>query len=296
MSDSFVFVGPGRMGLALGAALIRAGAADHVRYHGRTLEAPPHPIFDPLDPEDTATAAASYRIGPLPLPADTRVLVLSVPDTVVAEIAWDVARTGPAPPGCVALHLSGVLSTDVLEPLHGAGYSTGSLHPLMTIADPWQSCDRLFGAAYAVAGEPAARRICLGIVDALGGRALIIPPTLRPAYHAAGAIASNYLVALFAHAVRVMESAGVSSGDARDALLPLVRATVDNIEHVGIAGALTGPIARGDADTVRMHLARLSAEDRLLYCALGLETLRIARAAGLDEARARAIESLLSAG
>jgi predicted short-subunit dehydrogenase-like oxidoreductase (DUF2520 family) len=281
------------MGLALGAALLRAGAAGHVRYHGRTLEPPPHPMFDPADPADADSAAASYRLGPLPVPAGTTILLLAVPDGAVAEVAWEMARTGPAPPGCVAFHLSGSLSTDVLEPLHGAGYAIGSLHPLMTIADPWQTCDRLFGATWAIAGEPAARRTALRIVEQLDGRPLIIPPALRPVYHAAAVTASNHVVALFAHAVRLLESIGVENEAARSALLPLMRATVDNLEHLGIAGALTGPIARGDADTVRLHLARLSPGDRLLYCALGMEALRIARSAGLDEDRAQTIESLL---
>jgi predicted short-subunit dehydrogenase-like oxidoreductase (DUF2520 family) len=78
--------------------------------------------------------------------------------------------------------------------------------------------------------------------------------------------------------------------------LPLVRGTLDNLEHLGVGAALTGPIPRGDADTLRLHLARLSPEDRTLYCALGLELLRLARQAGLDERRAAEIESLLASG
>lgn len=284
------------MGLALGAALLRAGAAEHIRYHGRSVEPPPHPMFDPDDPDDPETARASYRMGPLPVPAGTSLLVLAVPDAAVPEVAWTMAQAGPAPPGCVALHLSGTLSTDPLEPLHEAGYATGSMHPLMTIADPWQTSDRLVGAAYAIAGEPAARRRALALIEALEGRPLLVPPALRALYHAAATTASNHVIALFAHATRLLESAGVDDSDAHEALLPLLRATVDNLEHLGMAGALTGPIARGDVDTVRRHLARLSADDRLLYSALGREALRIARAAGLDDERARAIESLLSAG
>jgi predicted short-subunit dehydrogenase-like oxidoreductase (DUF2520 family) len=294
VTDQLVIIGPGRMGLALGAALYRADVVEHVTYHGRSLDPPPHPLFDSPDLDTAEPAPASYRIGPLPPPAGTNILILAVTDSALAEVAWETAQMGPAPPGCIALHLSGVLSNDVLAPLHGAGYATGSLHPLMTIADPWQSYDRLFGASYAVAGEPAALRTAQRLVDALDGRALIIPPALRPLYHAAAVSASNHLVALFAHAVRILEGAGVSADEAPAALLPLVRATLDNIEQLGIASALTGPIARGDADTVRLHVARLSREDRALYCALGLETLHIARAAGLDEERALAIESLLA--
>ena len=296
MSDNLVIIGAGRMGLALGAALHQAGVVEHITYHGRSLEPPPHPIFDSAVPDAPEEAVASYRMGPLPPLPDTNILILAVPDSAVVEVAWETAQMGQAPPGCVVFHLSGVLSTDVLAPLHSAGYATGSLHPLMTVADPWQACDRLFGASFAAAGEPAALRTAQRLVDRLGGRTLLIPPALRPVYHAAAVTASNHLVALLAQALRLLEDAGVSADEAPAALLPLARATLDNIEHLGVAGALTGPIARGDADTVRLHLARLSPDDRELYCALGTETLRIARAAGLDEGRATAIESLLATG
>lgn len=293
MNDRAVIVGAGRMGLALGSALTRAGVLDQVTYYGRSMDPPPHPIFEPSAAGEGAVPA-EYRLGPMPLAMGTTILILAVPDSAVAEVAWDLAQMGPAPAGCVALHLSGVLSLDVLAPLHGAGYATGSLHPLQSVADPWQACDRLFGSAYAVAGEPAAKRTALRLVDALGGMPLVIAPALRPLYHAAAVTASNYMVAVFGLAVRLLEAAGVPADEAPRALLPLVRGTIENLDQIGVAGALTGPIARGDADTVRLHLARLSAEERPLYSALGLEALRIARAAGLAEDRARAIEALLT--
>jgi predicted short-subunit dehydrogenase-like oxidoreductase (DUF2520 family) len=102
------------------------------------------------------------------------------------------------------------------------------------------------------------------------------------------------VIALLAFSARLLEEAAVEPGDVLPALLPLVRGTLDNLEHLGIASALTGPVARGDADTVRLHLARLSVEDRVLYCRLGLELLRLARSAGLDERRALELESLLA--
>jgi predicted short-subunit dehydrogenase-like oxidoreductase (DUF2520 family) len=92
-----------------------------------------------------------------------------------------------------------------------------------------------------------------------------------------------------------MMEAGVGESDALHALLPLVQGTLENLDKLGVGAALTGPIARGDADTVRLHLARLSDSDRELYCGLGRELLRVARAAGLDAAKAAELESLLSA-
>ena len=287
MNGGIAIVGPGRMGLALGAALTHARAVDQLVYFGRSADPHPHPLFD--EEADHVT----YRIGIGPLPEGIVILILAVPDDVLHSVANEVARAGPAPRNCVALHLSGALSTDVLAPLHGAGYSVGSLHPLQTVADPWSGADRLVGCAYALAGEPAALAMAREIVDALSGRALVVPPALRPSYHAAAVFASNYVVAAAAVVARTLAEAGISESDAIAAALPLMRGTLDNIQQLGFGAALTGPVARGDVDTVRLHLSRLSPRERGLYSALGQETLRLARAAGLDPARANALEELL---
>ena len=290
--ENVVIIGPGRMGLALGAALRDADAVERLLYVGRALEPPPHPLFDAAAAD--GSAGAEYRVAPIPVPGGTSILILAVPDSTLSDVAYDVATAGPAPAGCAAFHLSGALSTDVLAPLHQAGYSVGSIHPLQAVADPWLSGDRLMGAAFALAGETHALNAGRRLVNALGGLPLVIPPTLRPVYHAAAVMASNYVIALLAVAARLLEDASVDSANVLPALLPLVRGTLDNLEHLGIAAALTGPIPRGDADTIRLHLARLSAEDRALYCRLGLELLRLARQTGLDERRAADIESLLA--
>lgn len=297
--DNVVIIGPGRMGLALGAAFRHQEAVDRLTYFGRAVEPPPHPLFDPHSDAGEAAAAAAgadYRMLPALPPAHTTVVILAVPDDALPEVVHDLARMGPAPAGCVALHLSGALSTDALAPLHHRGYAIGSMHPLMAVADPWLAGDRLVGAAFAMTGEPVANTAARRLVSALGGVPLTIPATQRPLYHAAAVVASNYLVALTGAAVRMLVEAGVHDEDAVRALLPLLRGTLDNIEHLGVRAAVTGPIARGDVDTVRLHLARLSPGDRVLYSGLGLELLRLAQAAGLDERRAAEIETLLTSG
>lgn len=288
MSERVVVVGPGRMGLALGAALARSGEVRRLTFVGRDVDPPPHPLFDSRDP------AVEYRIAPQPAPPETTVVVLAVPDDRLAEAARTLAAAGRAPAGCAALHLAGALTTDVLSPLHAAGFAVGSMHPLQTVADPWSGGDRLVGAAYAIAGEPAAMAAARRLVQALRGRPLVVPPSLRPLYHAAAVFASNYFLALVTTAERLLREAGVPEADALPAILPLVRGTLANLEHLGVSAALTGPIARGDIDTVRLHLARLSPAERSLYSALGLEALRLARAAGLDARRAAELEALLS--
>jgi predicted short-subunit dehydrogenase-like oxidoreductase (DUF2520 family) len=98
-----------------------------------------------------------------------------------------------------------------------------------------------------------------------------VPAGARARYHAAATIAANHLVALLAQAMRVADDAGVPPA----ALLPLVRATVDNVDALGPAGALTGPVARGDADTVARHLDALTDRDAALYRALAREALEL---------------------
>lgn len=288
MSDRIVIVGPGRMGLAIGATLIESGELERLTFFGRDVEPPPHPLFE------SARKRAEYRIWPGALPERTNIVILAVPDGRLAEVAQTLAAAGPPPPGCVALHLAGALSTDVLSPLHAAGYAVGSMHPLQTVADPWSGGDRLRGSAFAIAGEPEALATAKRLVRRLEGLPLVIPPAFRPVYHAAGVFASNYLVALVSATVRLLGQAGIPEHEAVDAVLPLIRGTLNNLENLGVAAALTGPIARGDVDTVRLHLARLSPDDRSLYCALGQEALRLAVAAGLDDARAAELHALLS--
>ena len=289
MNDRLVVCGPGRVGLSLGTALARAHAADSITFYGRAVEPPPHPVFDMKDPP------VEYRVGLPPLPEGTSILLLCVPDRALAEVAYDLARAGPAPRGCSALHVSGALTADVLAPLHEAGYSVGSLHPLQSLADPWDGVRRLRGACYAVAGEPVALAAARRLARALDGIDFVVVNRDRPVYHAAAVFASNYVVALADTAIRMFEQAGVPEEVAPAAVRSLMRGTLDNLEHLGVTSALTGPIVRGDVDTVRMHVARLSAEDRELYCALGRRTLAIARAAGLGGDRADELERILAA-
>ena len=279
------------MGLALGAALLDTGLIERLTYYGRAAEPPPHPLFDPSAGDGVVV---DYRMLPAPVPGDATLMLLAVPDRALPEVAHDLARRGRAPAGCVVLHLSGALSTDVLEPLHRAGYATGSFHPLQAVADAWHTGELLTGAAFAISGSPDALAAARRMVIALDGIPLVIPPSMRPLYHAAAVMVSNYTVALLSIGARLLQEAGVSEKDAVPALLPLLRGTVSNIEHLGIPSSLTGPIARGDVDTVRLHLAQLSGRERVLYCGLGLEMLDLSRAAGLDPERTRLIESLLT--
>jgi predicted short-subunit dehydrogenase-like oxidoreductase (DUF2520 family) len=285
MGDRLLFVGPGRAGLSLGYALWQAEAIDLLTYCGRRPDPPPHPLF--------IQGWAEYHFGlQRPAPGTTAV-ILSVPDEVVPELAMVLATHGDAPPGCAAFHLSGAMGTDPLAPLQRRGYAVGTLHPLQSLADPVLGAGQLRGAAFSVSGDPGAMAVARRLVHPLASPILSVPLARRPLYHAAAVFASNYLAGLVAAAGRLMAQAGIPEEDALEAILPLARGSLENLARLGPARALTGPIVRGDLETVRLHLRCLEPRERALYASLGREILALAREAGLAEDLANQIEQTL---
>lgn len=282
-------VGAGRMGLALGLRLHRAHAVGRMTLTGRRPVAPEHPLYAGRPP------GAEYRRSIEDAPADPDAIVIAVPDGAIAEVAGRLAAID-LPPSIPILHTSGSRSLDILRPLAERGHPVGSAHPLAAIADPLTGAERLAGATWGVEGDGAAGALAERIIHACGGRVLRIAPGKKPAYHAAAVFASNYAVTLLSVAERLMEQAGVHAEEARPALSALAAGAVENLGARGPAAALTGPIVRGDVETVALHLARLSADERALYCLLGREALRLARTAGLDAADAERMGALLGEG
>lgn len=289
MAAHLWIVGAGRTGLALGLRLHRAHAFGRLTMTGRRVPPREHPLFGGDPP------AAEYRSSIEDAPQDADAIVIAVPDGAIAEVAGRLASMD-LPASIPILHTSGSRSTDILQPLADLGHSTGSAHPLAAIADPVDGADRLAGATWGVEGDGAARALAERLIHACGGHALRIAPGGKPAYHAAAVFASNYAVALLSVAERLMEQAGVDAADARPALSALAAGAVENVGARGPAAALTGPIIRGDVETVALHLGRLSADERALYSLLGREALRLARRAGLDHAAAERLGALLGEG
>ena len=277
-------VGAGRVGTAMAVLLGRAGH-DIVAVSGRgptrdrVARYLPEASF--LEPADAA------RAGDL--------VLLGLPDDLLAITARDLADAGAFRPGQYVAHLSGALGLDVLEPAREAGARRLGIHPLQTFPDVGHALDRIPGCTVAVsADDEDGSFVAERIADDLLGRPFRLDDELRPLYHAAAVFASNYLVATAAVAVRLFATAGVADPGA--AMAPLQQATVDNVRDLGPAKALTGPAARGDAGTVRRNLEALDAHapDAVTsYVAMGRIALDLATARGsLDPDRRRAVEAV----
>lgn len=196
-------------------------------------------------------------------------------------MAERVSAMDPSPDLAV-VHVSGALGLDALSVLKPN--PRGSFHPLQSFPMP-RSWDAFKGITIAVdATTPALLKRLRELARNLAARPRRVRDGERVAYHAAAVYASNFVDVVIAEAVEQLEAIGWTADEATSALLPLVEGAVENIRRRGPVQALTGPIRRGDADTVTRHLQVV--DNRDLYRMLGLVALEIAQEAGLDPAAA----------
>jgi predicted short-subunit dehydrogenase-like oxidoreductase (DUF2520 family) len=225
------------------------------------------------------------------------VVFLTVPDSAVSEVARELAKLGDAIPQTVAfVHTSGALELGALAPLR-TRHAVGSFHPLRSFPEPGPP-EAFDGIVVAVdASSLALQRVLARLARELGAKPRRVRDGERALYHAAAVFASNYVVALLADAIGLLERAGWSKGDAIRGLTPLAEGAVANVKLKGPVAALTGPIRRGDAETVARHLvalANLDVKTRRrsgvrqgdLYRMLGQVALEIAQEAGLEPSAA----------
>ncbi len=225
--------------------------------------------------------------------AGAATIVLAVPDDAIADVARQLSAASAVESSQVVLHLSGLHDRRALRALEATGAALGSMHPLQTISDPDTAAERWRGCYAALEGDARAvaegRRLA-GLLDLIP---LEIPSAAKAAYHAGAVVASNYVVALVGMAARLAIEAGVPSEVAGRLYLPMLTGVANNLQHQSPAAALTGPVRRGDVATLRAHLEAIPLGDRPLYARLGLEALRLAREAGLEEVKAAEVERVL---
>jgi predicted short-subunit dehydrogenase-like oxidoreductase (DUF2520 family) len=158
--------------------------------------------------------------------------------------------------GKIALHSSGVLTSDALGLLRENGAAVASVHPLMTFVEG--NLPNLADVPFAIEGDPRAVDFAKTIVRDLGGEAFPIRKQDKAAYHAFATMICPLLVSLLATSERVAEVAGISHKGARRRMMPIIHQTLANYSKLGPAGAFSGPLVRGDAETVRKHLKALA--------------------------------------
>lgn len=215
-------------------------------------------------------------------------VVLAVPDDSIETVARSIAPH--LSPRATVLHCAGARGTDVLRACEAQGAQIGVMHPLVSFPNT-RSNPSLRSTSFTVNGSPRAIAVSGRIARACGAR-VVVAQTSNAGYHAAAALAANGAAALAFVSVNVLESLGFDKRAAERAIGGLLQSVGENVQSLGVPGALTGPIVRGEAEAVATHrtaLRRVSRDALSAYDALVPVIVRCARAAGLTRVEASKI-------
>jgi len=277
-------IGAGRAGSALAAAAHASGWAV-AAVHSRSL-ASAQRLAALVGASVVRSPAAAARAGVLTL--------ITVPDPAIASVAAQVAAGGGSRRGSAVVHCSASLGPLPLASVRQTGAQTGVLHPLQALTGA-DSAPLLRDAYFRVESDTRLLPLLLRFVSDLGGHALTIAPEARALYHAAAVLAGNAPLALLSRAARILEDAGVDAATANAALTRLLEGAASNARGEGPRRALSGPIARGDAATVRTHLEALAVDPDAfeIYLVMARETLALVGTEGREAVAAALDRSAL---
>lgn len=272
-------IGAGRLGGALALALSKKNyTIRQLMTHHRDISAianlisPPPEILSALSAKELAKLSAD-------------VVFITTPDSQIEALAQALAEKLTNKP--FVFHTSGALSSQVLQPLKDIGCRAGSLHPLVSVSDPVAGAESFCGAFFCIEGDSAAVTLAEQFIKDLEGTAFTVPTEFKTLYHASAVMASGHLIALLSLAVEMLATCGLSQAAAQKILLPLVESTVKNLSSQFPARALTGPFARADVETIKLHLETLrrntSAETQEIYQQLGARSLHLAEEQGAEK-------------
>jgi predicted short-subunit dehydrogenase-like oxidoreductase (DUF2520 family) len=244
----------------------------------------------------SAAGVAAFSSAPPDVLLETEVIVLAVRDQVIGSVAEMLVGTGLVTKRHIVLHCAGAASAhELLGAVADRVAGIGTMHPLSAIADGRAAMRTLRGTVFGVEGDDAGRAAATKLVAALGGVPLALDSSQMATYHAAAALASNYLVAALDAAAAVLASAGVPMDQAAGALVPLAEGAIRNVAAHGTTAGLTGPVRRGDVATLQRHLDALRGRPELaeLYRALARRAVEIAaRIDGRDAPDRAGLESI----
>lgn len=278
--------GAGRFGRALARALKHAGVP--VMALGIRQGARPSALQRAVGVKLASGAAGFVRA----LPAPTLVFIC-VQDRNVAQAAAELASVPSAPIHRFA-HSCATLGPSALDPLAQQGARVGTFHLLQSFGPSPFAWQRVAGSFCAIEASGGLRRELFERARALGARPFDIRGPQRAAYHAAAVLASNALYTLLDAGERVLLGAGFARRAAAEMLVPLMQGSLANALALGAAEALTGPVVRGDTETVSRHLTALLGRERELYRVLMQATLELALRTGrLSQSHAAPLEKLL---
>ena len=279
-------IGAGRLGTSLGRALARKG------YKIRALSC-----------QSLISARESQKIiregkaltDNVKAAGEGNLIFLCLPDEKLAKAARKLAHSNISWSKKFVFHSSGLLPAEILKPLQERGAFTASVHPIQSFSQKSSSPKHFDGIFWGLEGDKKALSLARKIVRQLKGHPLPIKAKDKPLYHAACSLASNFFVVLLDIASSLLEDIGLKEEDAERCLLPLLEGTLQNVKKFGRKTSLSGPIVRGDKESVKSHLEALQRFPLYsqIYMKLAERALQMARRKKLSTQKIKALRLLL---
>ena len=281
------FIGAGKVGMAFGSYLKQKGVPVY-GYYSRRFESAR------LAAEMTGSMAEQEMAS---LVKHSDILFITTGDDEIGKVCNTLAEQDLLAEGQILVHMSGVHSSQLLSPAKEKGCYTFSLHPLQAFADVKKAAEDLENTVFSIEGDGEKIDDLEKLLKQTGNQYFKLTAEQKGIYHAAACVMSNYLVTLMDYGLSLYKTIGIEESEAFKALSPLIRGTLDNILKLGTEHALTGPIARGDVHTVKMHLEALKKNhpDELeFYKIFAFKSLELAKKQKLkDKQKENALKKVL---
>ena len=236
--------------------------------------------------EDSKFAAnfckGKYYENETELVKDSDIIFITVPDSYIKKVWQQLVDSMANLEGKFICHCSGAMSSEVFLGAKQKKCFAYSIHPLFAVSDKEQSYKELSHSYFVIEGDETKIHVIENMFKDLGNKVCTIDKKNKTKYHASASIASNLVVGLINLSQRLLIECGFEEDDAKDALSPIITGNVEHIIKDGTVNALTGPIERGDTETVKKHMNVLEGQDLLIYKSCALEVLNVAKIKNID--------------
>jgi predicted short-subunit dehydrogenase-like oxidoreductase (DUF2520 family) len=186
------------------------------------------------------------------IPSGIKCLLMCVPDNEIRNVIEELLRLRKIEKGMVVGHTAGAESAEILAALRDHGATVMAWHPMQTFTGE-EGAELLKGVTIGIDGDPEAVAIGKQIAKRIGSEPYCVPPEMRPLYHLGGVFACNFMSALTAISADLLTEVGMERNRAFQTLAPLLERTIQNINSLGLPDAITGPVSRGDTETISKH-------------------------------------------
>lgn len=283
MTERVFIIGAGHVGRGLYRAF-KASGIDVIGLHGRRPS-----------PWTTSTGSLPTAVS------NANTIIVAVRDEQIDDVLSDVTSErcsgarGRVASGTVVVHTSGGAEPELIPRLSEVGLSGGTFHPLVPFAIPERAPELMRRAWIGIDGDDQARATSRRLAGHVGARTLEIPAGGKSVYHAAAVMSSNFPVVLAAIAGEMLASLGIPDRSAQQAVHSLMEGAVSNLSEAAPDQALTGPVVRGDSETIVRHLnaIRSDPEARAVYKRMSLAALAIASRGGTDPEKIEEMRKIL---